>query len=263
MKRWAILVVLLYGAALVLLALPVLLLLTGLEYDRHTHQWTFERDLADALELCREWFVWFWIAVMMAGQALLLLVPLDMARERPVPRRKLRVPVVTAGLLLGLLGLTGTLSLLCLMFGDNPLGVIWWSAELSREFITAMPALKGAVLKAGFQPDEDFFITLTVLGLIAASWMIWGLLFYRATREDDAASLSVRATRWLMRGSILNLLVAVPTHLVVRHRDDCCAPVASFWGIVTGVSVMLLSFGPGVLFLFAARRRKLLAKRSA
>jgi hypothetical protein len=42
--------------------------------------------------------------------------------------------------------------------------------------------------------------------------------------------------------------------------------VALIWwsaGIVTGISVMLLSFGPGVLFLFAARRRRLQAKPPA
>jgi hypothetical protein len=61
---------------------------------------------------------------------------------------------------------------------------------------------------------------------------------------------------WLLRGSILELLIAVPSHVIVRQRDDCCAPFATFWGIVTGISVMLISFGPGVLFLFAARIRR-------
>ena len=256
MKRWAFLTVLLYGVMLALLAMP-LMLLTGLEYYSHTHQWTLTKELHESLEVYHEWMFWVWLVVMLAGQALLLLVPLDLARERPVSRRKLRVPVVTAGFLLGLIGLTGLLSLLCLFLGDWGIAVIPWSAEKSSEIVEAIPALKQMFLNAGFQPDDDFFSVLTIIGLIVASWMIWGLIFYRATREDDAASLSVRAMRWLLRGSILNLLVAVPTHVVVRHRDDCCAPAASFAGIVTGISVMLLSFGPGVLFLFAARRRRL------
>jgi hypothetical protein len=53
------------------------------------------------------------------------------------------------------------------------------------------------------------------------------------------------------------LLVAVPSHIVVRSRNDCCAPFGSFWGIATGLSIMLLSFGPGVLFLFVERCRRL------
>ena len=256
MKRWAFLTVLLYGVMLALLGMP-LMLVAGLEYSSHTHRWTFAEDLNESLEIYRQWMFWLCLVVLTAGQALLLLVPLDLARERPVSRRKLRVPVVTAGFLLGLTGLTGLLSLLCLFFGDWGVAVIWWSAEKSSEIVAAIPALKQMFLNAGFKPDDDFFTVFTIIGLIAASWMMWGLIFYRATREDDAASLSARATRWLLRGSILNLLVAVPTHVVVRHRDDCCAPAATFAGIVTGISVMLLSFGPGVLFLFAARRRRL------
>ena len=62
-----------------------------------------------------------------------------------------------------------------------------------------------------------------------------------------------RAVNWLLRGSVAELLVAVPTHVIVRRRDDCCAPAATFWGIVTGLSVLLLAFGPGVYFLFARR----------
>ncbi len=259
MRRWAFLTVLVYGVMLALLAMP-LMLLTGLEYNRHTHQWTLTKELPESLEVYHEWMFWVWLVVMLAGQALLLLVPLDLARERPVSRRKLRVPVVTAGFLLGLIGLTGLLSLLCLFFGDWGVAVIWWSGERSAEVVEAIPALKQMFLNAGFQPNDNFFSVLAIIGLIVASWMIWGLIFYRATREDDAASMGARATRWLLRGSILNLLVAVPTHVVVRHRDDCCAPAASFAGIVTGISVMLLSFGPGVLFLLAARRRRLQAK---
>ena len=262
MKRWAFLTVLLYGVMMALLAMPMMLV-TGLEYSSHTHQWTLTKELHESLEVYQEWIFWVWLVVMMTGQALLLLVPLDLTRERPVSRRKLRVPVVTAGFLLGLTGVTGLLSLLCLFFGDSGVAVIWWSGERSEAIVNAIPSLKQMFLNAGFQPDYNFFGVLTLIGLIVASWMVWGLIFYRATREDDAASMSARATRWLLRGSILNLLVAVPTHVVVRHRDDCCAPAASFAGMVTGISVMLLSFGPGVLFLFAARRRRLRAKQPA
>jgi hypothetical protein len=88
-------------------------------------------------------------------------------------------------------------------------------------------------------------------------WIIWGVVFYRYARADDPEVLTKRATRWLLRGSILELLVAVPSHIVVRHRNDCCAPIGTFWGIVTGISIMLLSFGPGVFFLFVERCQRL------
>ena len=66
--------------------------------------------------------------------------------------------------------------------------------------------------------------------------------------------------RWLMRGSVLQLLVAVPSHVMVRDRGDCCAPLGAFWGITTGLSVMLFCFGPGVFFLFADRFSRLRPK---
>jgi len=48
-------------------------------------------------------------------------------------------------------------------------------------------------------------------------------------------------------------LVAVPCHVIVRRRDDCSAPIATSFGIVTGIAVMLLSFGPSVLLLYKKR----------
>jgi hypothetical protein len=66
-----------------------------------------------------------------------------------------------------------------------------------------------------------------------------------------------RQCRYLLRGSILELLVAVPTHIVARYRNYCCAGFLTFVGIAFGVSVMLFSFGPGVFFLFVQRWKRL------
>ena len=173
MKRWAFLTVLLYGVMMALLAMPMMLV-TGLEYSSHTHQWTLTKELHESLEVYHEWMFWLWLVVMLAGQALLLLVPLDLARERPVSRRKLRVPVVTAGFLLGLTGLTGLLSLLCLCFGDGGVAVIWWSGERSEQIVKAIPALQQMFLNAGFQPNDNFFAVLTIIGLIAAKKLSLG-----------------------------------------------------------------------------------------
>ena len=90
--------------------------------------------------------------------------------------------------------------------------------------------------------------------------MAWAFIFRWFAKTDDEISLVKRGTRWLLRGSILELLVAVPSHVIVRRRDDCCAPAGTFWGIATGISLMLLCFGPGVFFLFVERCRKLKPK---
>ena len=40
---------------------------------------------------------------------------------------------------------------------------------------------------------------------------------------------------------------------LVRRRHDCSAPAVTSFGIVTGVAIMLISFGPSVLFLYQRR----------
>jgi hypothetical protein len=93
-----------------------------------------------------------------------------------------------------------------------------------------------------------------------AFWIIWAVIFRSFAKSDDPDSLLKRSIRWLLRGSILELLVAVPSHVIVRRRGDCCAPLGTFWGIATGISVMLLCFGPGVFFLFVERFKRLQPK---
>jgi len=51
----------------------------------------------------------------------------------------------------------------------------------------------------------------------------------------------------------MELLIVVPCHVIVRRRHDCSAPLATSFGIATGIAVMLLSFGPNVLFLYKKR----------
>jgi hypothetical protein len=81
--------------------------------------------------------------------------------------------------------------------------------------------------------------------------VLWGILFYLYLR--NSLEITTRAVSWLLKGSVLELLVAVPCHILVRRRDDCSAPVATSFGIVTGIAVMLLSFGPSVLLLYKKR----------
>lgn len=221
MKRWAWLVVGLYLLALVVLAFPV----TVAAFYPKT-------DLARCASLYGSSGFWASIAVMLLGQALLLLVPILFVEKRLKSRRPLLVPVITAALLFALLAGAGGLALYVGIWGERSMPE---SAFLTRDMVD------GAVLK-----------------LMLALWLAWGLVFWRFAKSAASPDALVRRLmRWLLRGSILEFLVAVPCHIATRWRNDCCAPLGSFLGIAFGISVMLMAFGPGVFFLFVERWRRL------
>jgi hypothetical protein len=244
MKRWAFFTVLIYVAALLLLTFPVMYLsFAGKSFS-----------VGQAADTYFSWILWLWIAVLAAGQALLLLVPIDLSERRLPSRRKLKVPVIVGAFLLGNLCLAGLVSLLCAIFKDNGLDIfdgqnlLIWLANLFNHD------------PHGQLPSDTKMSLVSLVWPLLVSWFVWAFIFRRAAKSDSPDALLKRLTRWLLRGSILELLVAVPSHVIVRRRDDCCAPVGTFWGIATGISVMLLCFGPGVYFLFVERFQRLKPK---
>lgn len=91
-------------------------------------------------------------------------------------------------------------------------------------------------------------------------WLFWGFLFYRLYRNSSDPVTG--AVKWLLRGSVLELLIAVPAHVMVRRRHECCAPDITAFGITTGIAIMFLSFGPAVLLLLKARMEKISPKET-
>jgi len=211
MKRWAVLVVFLY--LLVLVALTSPLILVGF-YPGMT--------VRDALSTFSEWMYWAGLGVMIVGQAVMLLAPVDLALQRPTSRRSVLWPTLASGLMVGLL----------------VVGVVISVDEYIRK-------------------DKATGSLIILLPVIFVVWAVWTLVFYRTSRDAAPMDVMTRQCRYLLKGSILELLVAVPTHIVARARDYCCAGFWTFLGIAFGVSVMLFSFGPGVFFLFAARWKRL------
>ena len=221
MKRWALITIMLY-----------LLLLVGATLPLHQACFGWGENpmkVAEALAMMRQGSYWIWIGAAVLGQILLLAVPVAVAERRPRSRRSLWLPVIAAAFLLALVCVSAITALAAGLTGDR-------AFTLFDLF--------------GSRDDRPL---LALLLYVAVAWTAWGLVFRRFLQEPDPASLIRRLTKWLLRSSILELLVAVPSHIVVRHRNDCCAPIGTFWGIATGVTVMLLAFGPGVFFLFAER----------
>jgi hypothetical protein len=213
MKRWAFVVLGLYLLILVVLTVPVTLL-----------AFAPKANVKDAVEAYGYWPYWLWLGVMALGQAALLVVPVHVANGRPVARRSLLWPIVTAGLMMGGLAVGAIYSLYEFAMRDKAFdGWFWWAAIAS-----------GVVI-----------------------WGFWAALFYRTSHAANPSDVISRQCRLMLRGSILELLVAVPTHIVARNRDYCCAGFMTFIGLTLGISVMLFSYGPAVFFLYVDRWRRL------
>jgi hypothetical protein len=165
------------------------------------------------------WIFWVLSAPFIAAQAALLFVSVDVSMKRLKPRRHIAIAVAATAFAVAVL----TLAILA--------NVI---VALSRDAIF----------------DWQWFWITVPAGL----WIAWAIVFF-LYRERVSAQLN-RTIGWLLNGSVLQLLVAVPTHIVVRQRDDCCAPVISGYGIATGIALMLMAFGPSVLFLYQDRARQ-------
>jgi hypothetical protein len=165
------------------------------------------------------WTVFIWAGALVLGEGLLLWLSVDTTRRRLKPRSHILVSVVTAALFMAILTVGIVLCFTMSVWGDR-----------------------------GF-PDRTTLIG--VLSAFGIPWLVWGILFYRFWR--NASDPVTRAVAWLLRGSVLELLVAVPAHVITRRRHDCCAPVFTGIGITAGIAIMLLSFGPSVLLLFKKR----------
>ena len=253
MKRWAILTVFLYALALLVLTVPVALVAFG--------NWGLKSDsmgIKDALAMYANWGYWLWLGILVGGQALLLLLPINIAERRLPARRPLKIPVIVTAFFLANLLLAGLLSLLCAIFKDGGFAIFDLQGLLQGLFNWMASTINHSPTQN--VQTSDWQSTLSIFVPVLIFWLVWAFIFRRATKADEPAALLKRVTRWLLRGSILELLVAVPSHVIVRRRDDCCAPAGTFWGIATGISVMLLCFGPGVFFLFVERCRKLKPK---
>jgi hypothetical protein len=180
-----------------------------------------ERPTAsDLLGIYRSWSPWIPIGILLVSQALLLFLSVDTSWQRLKPRAHVLVSCLVTALLLSILTAAVILCMGFGVFGD----------KFSNGFL------------------ESAFNVFSCWG---ALWALWAVVFYRYCR--DSSDVITRATSWLLKGSVLELLVAVPAHIVVRRRHDCSAPVATSFGITAGIAIMLLSFGPSVLMLFKKR----------
>lgn len=157
------------------------------------------------------------VGILLFGQALLLFLSVDTSRRLLKPRAHIFVSCTVAAFLMALL-------------------------------------TSAAIWSVGYAARGSKFGNTyggIILMFCAVTWWFWGAFFYLYFR--DSSALVNRLVSWLLKGSVLELLIAVPCHVIVRGRKDCSAPIVTSFGITTGLAIMLLSFGPSVLLLYKQR----------
>jgi len=221
MAKWAIVTVVLYILIVAVLFAPLALWAVDKACGEST-------SLGAVFEVFGAWQVRLTLALVLLAQLLMLIFPVRQYTDNPAPQRAIWVPMLTTGILLLVL-LTGiTASIAAAIWGDD-------------------------------MDNVTYYIWVPVL--IVGSWVIWAIIFYCFGRASDLPAFAQRPTKWLVRGSIAELLVAVPCHVIVRHRNDCCAPGLTFFGMAAGIVVMAVAFGPSVLLLVNARLQQCYARR--
>lgn len=220
MKRWPWIIAVLYALLLVVIAIPLVV---------SAIQPAMGISIPETLlKFFRQWQYWLWLGIMLIAQAIFLRAPVDIAQKRPMSKRTVLLPIVTAGFAAGLLAV----------------GVLFCIGE--------------TVMQTQLYTDKNTnFLLWISLGTLIFVWAVWAALFLRRAQHIEPATNIERQCRNLFRGSVLELLIAVPTHIVARYRDYCCAGFATFVGITFGIAVMLFSFGPGIVFLYRERWKKL------
>ncbi len=259
MKRWAIIITLTYALLWLALAYPVTWF--AVEFN-----WGFLEDGNSGEVTHQDFFseplFWGMLVVLVICQAALLLVPVGAATERPKARRGILLPILAITFLLANLVFWGVASLGILITNFE---TIFTPADFISVSIqqTVEQGLIARMTGVPLSVDRGWYELGSIGLLIGAVWLIWGGVFYRFYKQEGAEGMIRRWMRNLFRGSVLELLVALPTHIAIRSRGECCAPMVSFMGIVTGLSVMLMCFGPGILFLYLERARRLKPKQVA
>ena len=216
MRKWGIVISVFYAVIVLALLMPLALLLVG---DLSPLEGRFYEVIGEGLQ---EWIVWVPIVAVIAGQIVLLFLSADTSQKRLKPKAHIAVACITTAMLFGILSVGAITSLEVAVSGE------------STSFSGRILSTKGSILL--------FWVIL---------WLFWTLVFYLFYR--NSSQVTTRAITWLLRGSVLELLIAVPSHVIVRRRHDCCAPIVTSFGITSGIAIMLLAFGPSVYFLYKKR----------
>lgn len=226
MRRWGLVIATCYGLVVAVLAVPAFIAFFNSSLGAVT------QNILHYFQTALPWII---AIVAAACQALLLFLSVDTSFRRLRPRRHLSVTIALTSLFATVLFAAGVASFVVAIYADN-----------------GMEALYAGSVGAKSPQEIATIVGIPVSPLVwPALWLIWAVLFY--VHVHGAPQPVARAVGWLLKGSVMELLIAVPAYIVVRQRGDCCAPALTSFGIVSGLAIMLFAFGPGVFVLYKKR----------
>jgi hypothetical protein len=162
-----------------------------------------------------------------AAQAVLIFGAGTKDLVKPMGRKRFWIPLITAGLLFALL-----------MFALS---------EVIRNLLDV----------------HDDMAAQFILGFFAVIWLCWltvfGVLSLRWTRVEFFRNICAN----FLAGSLLELLIAVPSHIVVSRRPGCFQGLGTAVAIFCGIFVLLFAFGPGAIWLMIRNAGAELEKKKA
>jgi len=185
MRKWGIVISAFYALILLGLIVPAVILFSGRDFD------SWAKFFSSVRETYQDWFFWVPAGAILLSQAFPLFLSVDTSQKRLKPQTHILVSVTLGAILTALLSSAVIWSLGFTIRGDN-----FW---------------------------EKFFDRATNLVLFwGALWVLWAILFWFYFRNSSA--VVTRLISWLLKGSVLELLIVVPCHIIVRRRHDCSAP---------------------------------------
>ncbi len=209
-----------------------------------------ERDLADWLRsYCDMLGDWDWVAscglfalAFAASQIVFLLPAIRMRPPMGERARSLALSLVLGAAIASFL----------------LVGMAAGALELGASLVT------GIYAETPWGEHEDLgnieWLMVVLLMMLLASWGVWSFVLLVYTRQLWADKILARLVRFLLAGTVFEILIMVPIDIMVRRRTDCYCSTGSFAALSIAATAGIWLAGPGVYFLLTTKQRRLFRK---
>lgn len=92
--------------------------------------------------------------------------------------------------------------------------------------------------------------------LVLASWILWTPVLIVFARRNPSPRLLSRIAKWLLAGTILEILIVIPLDIMVRRRTSCYCSSGSAIALCASVCALLWLSGPGIVLALTSKRRR-------